>query len=244
MALLSAIILRDTLANRPSAGTAGRLFYDTTNSILYRDNGSSWDSVEGAAGMTNPMTTAGDIIKGGASGAPARLAIGSSGDVLTVSGGAPAWAAPASGAAAIVARYKRATAQTINNSSTTIVDYDTSVRDTNSAVTTGASWHFTCPTSQGGDYHVEASLLFDASSAWSIGESGEITIYVNGSAYSALDRKDTQSGTSTFMHLHGSDTVNLSAGDTLDIRVNQISGGSLNTYNNGNYNYVSIFKIH
>lgn len=54
MTLLSSIILRDTLANRPAAGTAGRLFYDSTNSILYRDNGSSWDNVEGtgAGGTT------------------------------------------------------------------------------------------------------------------------------------------------------------------------------------------------
>lgn len=46
-------------------------------------------------GMTNPMTTLGDIIAGGASGAPARLGIGSSGQVLTVSSGQPVWAAPA-----------------------------------------------------------------------------------------------------------------------------------------------------
>lgn len=44
--------------------------------------------------LSNPMTTAGDIIKGGASGAAARLGIGSSGQVLTVSGGAPVWSTP------------------------------------------------------------------------------------------------------------------------------------------------------
>lgn len=41
--------------------------------------------------LTNPMTTAGDIIKGGASGAPERLAVGSEGQVLKVTSGAPAW---------------------------------------------------------------------------------------------------------------------------------------------------------
>lgn len=46
--------------------------------------------------MSNPMTTAEDVIVGGASGAPGRLAIGSVGDVLTVSAGtAVSWAAPA-----------------------------------------------------------------------------------------------------------------------------------------------------
>ena len=41
--------------------------------------------------MVNPMTTAGDIIYGGASGAPTRLGIGTDGYVLTVASGAPAW---------------------------------------------------------------------------------------------------------------------------------------------------------
>jgi hypothetical protein len=50
-----------------------------------------WDTV-----LTNPMTTAEDIIVGGASGAPARLGVGSNGDVLTVSGGSVGWSASSS----------------------------------------------------------------------------------------------------------------------------------------------------
>lgn len=44
--------------------------------------------------MENPMTTAGDSIYGGASGAPTRLAIGTAGQVWTVNAGAtaPEWA--------------------------------------------------------------------------------------------------------------------------------------------------------
>ena len=48
----------------------------------------------GGGGMTNPMTTAGDTIYGGASGTPERLPIGTSGQVHTVVSGSPAWAAP------------------------------------------------------------------------------------------------------------------------------------------------------
>ena len=47
--------------------------------------------------MENPMTTAEDLIVGGTSGAPARLGVGSEGDVLTVSSSAVAWAAAAGG---------------------------------------------------------------------------------------------------------------------------------------------------
>ncbi len=45
------------------------------------------------AKMTNPMTTLGDIIYGGASGAPTRLAIGTNGQCLIVSGGNVSWGA-------------------------------------------------------------------------------------------------------------------------------------------------------
>jgi hypothetical protein len=50
--------------------------------------------LEGQIGgkMANPMTTAGDLIVGGASGAPTRLGIGSEGQVLTRVGGVPVWA--------------------------------------------------------------------------------------------------------------------------------------------------------
>lgn len=40
--------------------------------------------------LKNPMTTAGDIVQGGASGAPSRLAIGTAGQILKVNAGATA----------------------------------------------------------------------------------------------------------------------------------------------------------
>ncbi|HLH80806.1 MAG TPA: hypothetical protein VKV29_11070 [Chthonomonas sp.] len=48
--------------------------------------------------MTNPMTTAGDLIVGGTGGTPQRLPVGSNGQVLEVVNGVPAWAnAPSAG---------------------------------------------------------------------------------------------------------------------------------------------------
>lgn len=70
---------RGTTAAKPAAAAsnAGYLYYDTDLSQLQRSTGSAWESVEGSGGggMVNPMTTAGDLIVGGASGAPGRLAI-------------------------------------------------------------------------------------------------------------------------------------------------------------------------
>jgi hypothetical protein len=50
-----------------------------------------------ASGMTNPMTTTGDTIYSSSGSTPARLGIGSTGQVLTVAAGVPSWATPSSG---------------------------------------------------------------------------------------------------------------------------------------------------
>lgn len=48
-----------------------------------------------ASSLTNPMSSAGDVIIGGTGGAAQRLGVGTDGQVLTVASGAPAWAGPA-----------------------------------------------------------------------------------------------------------------------------------------------------
>lgn len=53
-------------------------------------------SIEGGIQPTL-LTTTGDVIYASAASTPARLGIGSTGNVLTVAGGVPTWAAPAGG---------------------------------------------------------------------------------------------------------------------------------------------------
>lgn len=48
-------------------------------------------------GMTNPLTTTGDIIYSSSGTTAARLGIGSTNDVLTIIGGVPSWQAPSGG---------------------------------------------------------------------------------------------------------------------------------------------------
>lgn len=86
MALLSEVIASGLLTDRPAAGTAGRLYYATDGPALYRDNGTTWADLSLSGGMTNPMTTADDVIIGGASGAATRLAKGGNNTVLGVDG--------------------------------------------------------------------------------------------------------------------------------------------------------------
>jgi hypothetical protein len=77
----------------------------TTGQVLKKNSNTDMDFVWGAdsAGMTNPMTTTGDTIYSSSGSTPARLAIGSTGNVLTVAGGVPTWAAPASGGMTVLA---------------------------------------------------------------------------------------------------------------------------------------------
>ena len=71
----------------------------TTNQVLAKNSNTDMDFkwVTDAAGMTNPMTTTGDTIYSSSGSTPARLGIGSTGQVLTVASGIPSWATPASG---------------------------------------------------------------------------------------------------------------------------------------------------
>ncbi len=75
----------------------------TSGQVLKKNSNTDMDFIWSAdsAGMTNPMTTTGDTIYSSSGSTPARLGIGSTGQVLTVSGGIPTWATPAGGGGAI-----------------------------------------------------------------------------------------------------------------------------------------------
>jgi hypothetical protein len=80
-----------------TANVNTRLPLGTAGQVLKVNSGATapeWAT--DASGMTNPMTTTGDTIYSSSGSTPARLAIGSTGNVLTVAGGVPTWAAPAS----------------------------------------------------------------------------------------------------------------------------------------------------
>jgi hypothetical protein len=84
---------RDAAVTSPQEGNFAYL-KDTNVTTYY--TGSAWANLD-TTGMTNPMTTTGDIIYSSSGSTPARLGIGSTGNVLTVAGGVPSWAAPAGG---------------------------------------------------------------------------------------------------------------------------------------------------
>ncbi len=100
-----------------------------------------------------------------------------------------------------------------------VIDFATSQWDTDSAVTTGAAWHFTVPAAKGGKYYVEAYL--EPSNA---NVSGCIlAIFVNGVEGRLLDRRDTSAG-AVAPAFAGGNIVSAAAGDTIDVRLSNLSG--------------------
>lgn len=90
LALLSLILVAQV-----ARGSSAAKSIATPVSLLNGGTGTSAASANAAFNALSPLTTSGDLLYGGASGAGTRRAVGSTGDVLTVSGGLPTWAAPA-----------------------------------------------------------------------------------------------------------------------------------------------------
>jgi hypothetical protein len=86
---------RDAAITSPQEGQFAYL-KDTNVTTYY--TGSAWANLD-TTGMVNPMTTTGDTIYSSSGSTPARLAIGSTGQVLTVAGGVPTWASASAGGA-------------------------------------------------------------------------------------------------------------------------------------------------
>lgn len=129
----------------------------------------------------------------------------------------------------ITARYKTATAHSLPGGYVpTIINFDLEIFDTDTAVTTGASWHFTAPRT--GYYHVDMSLLLDGTATFQY-----VNIFVNGSDIGALMAYGAQA------YIEGSDTVYLVAGDTLDLRLSATNNLTIHT--DAQWNHINIFSI-
>jgi hypothetical protein len=86
----------DTHANRPAANTVpdGSEYSCSTHSLIYKSNyaGNSWATwFAGSAGLTDPMTTRGDIIVRNASNVTARLAVGAANRAVISDGTDISW---------------------------------------------------------------------------------------------------------------------------------------------------------
>lgn len=140
------------------------------------------------------------------------------------------------------ARYSTNTGQSVSNATLTIIDFEDRSFDSHNAVTTGASWKFTAATS--GVYDVFAQIMTTSTGNFGGIEYIELRLHKNGSVtpYSGyLESNFTGSTVNNSVKMV--DSIKLLAGDYIDIRMYQTSGGAMPLVNDGTYNFVNIKRI-
>ena len=175
----------------------------------------------------------GDLVVGSATNDASVLAVGRANQVLTVDSSTATglkWAAPASGASFVgCAVYKGSgTAQTINNTTTTIIEFNTELFDTDGFhSTTTNTGRITIPAGKAGKYLVygRVSYLDNAT--------GVRAARLFKNEDNLADLFSANAGTPYGGTVEATAIASLAEGDYVTVRAFQSSGGSLNTQNGG-----------
>ena len=165
---------------------------------------------------------AGDLLYATAADTPARLAIGSSANVLTVSGGLPVWAAPAAPSLVGCSLYKSAN-QSINNNTFTAITFNSEDYDTDSFHDTSTNTsRITIPSGKGGKYLITGVIIFQDNAT----NDRTVYLYKNGTSDQELFAQKNAGGYNTSNGLSFVKVLN--AADYIEVFALQNSGGALN----------------
>lgn len=196
----------------------------TTTAAVPASVKSAYD-LANAAIPKSTVTTNGDLIYGTGSATVTRLGVGSTGQVLTVSGGVPTWATPASGNTHVGCKLYKSSAQSIPNNSFTLLTFDSEVFDTDGFHSTSSNTErITIPTGKGGKYGI----------FWQVGYVGNATgfrnsyIGKNGSTAAVYGNIIGVPSGDSFFSMNYT-VLDLAAGDYIQMYTGQTSGGNLNT---------------
>jgi len=166
-------------------------------------------------------TTNGDILYGTGSGALARLGIGTTGQVLNVASGLPAWATPASGSTYVGCSSYKTSGQTLTANAYTAITWQDEYWDTDAFHSSATNpSRFTVPAGKAGKYAYKFNLGIGSTA-------GDVYFHVrvNGTTYWNYSW-DTNSPT----NLQGNVTVNMAVGDYLELFVYFISAITTASY--------------
>jgi len=200
----------------------------TTGQVLKKNTNADMDFVWAAdtAGMTNPMTTTGDTIYSSSGSTPARLGIGSTGQVLTVAGGVPTWASAGSG---FVGCKVNQSTDTFPHDTQTTINYSTEDFDTDAFHNTSTNTNrFTVPSGKAGKYlcmnvgmRVPNVNLSDA----------YLTLRVNGAEVKRFFPGNFPSNGRP--SIHNFNVLSLSVSDYVDFAFYQASGSTMTAIETG-----------
>lgn len=213
-------------ASAPDTPASGyfQVYVKTDGKLYYKDDAGTEVCLSDK--MENPMTTAGDIIYGGASGAPTRLAAGTEAQVLTMGATNPEWA-EASGGGGVVdigAKVYHNTSQAIPPNTLTAVQFNSEVYDTDDIHDTSTNnTRLTCKTA--GKYIVTGSVQFQGSAT-----AGRRTLRFLKNGTTNLSNSTDYAGADAGYNpnLCISTLVNLEVNDYIELVVYQTTGGNLN----------------
>lgn len=169
------------------------------------------------------LTTTGDIYYASGANTPARLGIGSTGNVLTVASGIPSWAAPAAGSFVGCQVTTNATDQTVSNTVNhkvqfMVEDFDTDGFHDNSTNNT----RITIPSGKGGYYFVYGLIH------WLNSTAGRRVVYISKNNTTDVQAEGFSVATNTqYPALQVARVYNLVAGDYLELEAFQSTGGNL-----------------
>ena len=192
----------------------------TTGQVLSKTSNTNLDFTWVNGGMSNPMTTTGDTIYSSSGSTPARLGIGSSGQVLTVAAGVPSWATPSapSFAGCLITGDANIT---LTNNADTLITWNTELFDTNSFHSTVTNTgRITIPVA--GKYQVYFQHYVQQGAA---GERAS-SLFLNGTYYALTTAFAGSTGVATVNTM--SLTMNLSVNDYLETKIFQDSGANRN----------------
>lgn len=231
----------------PASGIAGDRWFNTASGILftYVDdiNSSQWVELSpggmgggggtGSITVQDSLTTVDNVTLITFSGAVVTDE-GSGEALVTISGGG------SNPLECVYASYKTAAGQTITSGALTIIDFEAVVEDTDSAVTTGATWKFTAPTA--GLYQVSFRITLRNSGNWAAGDGVDFRLYKGGVSTYELDRKPAIAN--LYITGCGSCTIRLAAGEYINIEINaQAAAGTITLIANAVYNSIEIIRV-
>ena len=167
--------------------------------------GISGGGTSGTVTVTNSMATAittnGDVIYGTGSGTFTRLGIGSTSQVLTVTGGVPVWASAAASSGPAFQVHRVTSAQAISSGVDTKLQYNGETFDTDNCFDSTTNYRFT-PT-KSGYYALNAQANFYFGTA----NSYTYKIYFNGSSVRTTTTpvtQDNHTNISALIYFNGS----------------------------------------